>query len=110
MAVKDASGDVSVRDPDLDKATAPATKSREEQADQGRTAPAPDPQPDVKTDDTAQVQTVAKQAWADMPTGERQYIKGIVKACQDHRINPATLIPVHLAKAASSELKKERGA
>jgi hypothetical protein len=113
LAVKEATGELSVRPPDLDVQTAPATKPREAKADQGRTQPAPKIESDVNPDQSAQQQTVAKQAsWDQLDTGERHYLIGIVKACQDHDVNPVTLIPVHYAKAAAAALQHagERGA
>jgi hypothetical protein len=105
MAMKEA-GDVAVRMPDLNKKEAPATKPREQQADQGRTTDAPDPAPDTKPDQTPQEQTV-KKSWADLPGTEREYLKGIVKACQEHNVNAAALVPVAYVKAAAAELKQE---
>jgi hypothetical protein len=106
QAVKEATGALCVRPPDLDKTEAPASESRTEQADQGRTTPAPDAAPDVKADDSAQAHTVEKQSeWDELEQGERQYVTGIVKACQDHGVNPVTLLPITLVKPASAELK-----
>jgi hypothetical protein len=106
---KPAMHDIAVRSPDLDTAPpAPASQPRETEADQGATKPAIDPAPDVKVDSSATDKVVAKAAdWAKMAADQREYVKGIVQACYDHKVNPVTLLPIDVVKAASEELDQD---
>lgn len=107
--------DISVRGPDVSSGAEikmPAPEKLDAQADQGRLTAAPDPKPDVKSDDSAQARTTEKGAglkWADLHTLDHEYLRGMAMACQAIGVDPTAIMDAQLAKYAAPSMNIDMG-